>query len=108
MVRSQRTVTNTTMTPAITDLRVLFQRQISRTKENWGTEPKMRQCGSSAEGGRDSVGAGVTGACALFRGGDGGRGAGWDGVFILVLQEGCLWDIWVRRPRNWSVTVMRD
>lgn len=49
MVRSQRTVTNTTMTPAITDLRVLFQRQISRTKENWGTEPKMRQCGSSAE-----------------------------------------------------------
>lgn len=61
-----------------------------------------------AEGGRDSVGAGVTGACALFRGGDGGRGAGWDGVFILILQEGCLWDIWVRRPRNWSVTVMRD
>lgn len=49
MFRSQRTVTNTSMTLAVKDLRVLFQRQISRMKENWGTEPKMRQCGSSAD-----------------------------------------------------------
>ena len=47
-----------------------------------------------AEGGRDGVRTGVTRARALFRGGNGGCGAGRDEVFILVLQEGCLWDVW--------------
>lgn len=60
-----------------------------------GVGPDMGQVlEARAEGGRDGVWAGVTGACALFRGGNCGRDAGWDGVFIIILQEGCLRDIW--------------
>ena len=52
--------------------------------------------------------------CALFWGGDGGGGARRNGVFIFVLQERCLWDVWGKKTRELaespssSGAVMRD
>ena len=74
---------------------------MAATVDDGGTRLDMGQVlEARAEGGGDGVGAGVTRACALFRGGNGGGGARWDGVFIFILQEGCLWDVWGKETQE--------